>query len=409
MKLGKGSLSYKKQEVLGDRTIGVGFKKLVFAHKATADGTTDIDLTALNAPTELTSIGFVNPTSAELATANLLFYKENLRLVSSLNRELLPYLSYDVISSTKIRLKNGAEMTNGEIFIGYIDSSPADNLAVVDGTAIVSTGDLAVSATDYTVGQPFQVNKYSSTQIGDVLVYRNGVLQMRNVGNSPSGQGNYYEVPPSAGGLSNTIRFNVAPTSVAEAIVVVSNGLMVERPTSAILARYESLAGQMDRVVQDLALVTGNPTSNYQAAPNSVDLAVFGNMVRAMISGIHYDAVVGSATQLSNGWATHTSVQTAINDVASGGSILVLQGTYTENLSINKTVSIFGKGNGSFISGTVTFGSSALNALVKYMRASGNISAVSGSRGVIMTECWKATAATVSDAGTDNNFMLVDY
>jgi microcystin-dependent protein len=44
----------------------------------------------------------------------------------------------------------------------------------------------------------------------------------------------------------------------------------------------ETLAGQVDLLIQDVALATGNPESRYQGQPNSVDLAAFAARVEAL-------------------------------------------------------------------------------------------------------------------------------
>lgn len=407
--LGKGLLSYKKLDNAQDKPLALGQKQLVFAHKFSAAGLTDIDVTALTAPSEMTAVGFVNPNASALTAASIYQLRDNLQVISSLKGLLMDYVSYDVVSNNIIRLKNGAQSQANEIIVCYLKPVNFSGMIGVDATAIVQTGTLAISATDFVVGQPFQVNKYSSYQIGDVLVYVDGILQHRNTGNataSPSADGNYQEVPPSAGNLSNTIRFNNTNAGSVKNIIVVSNGLMAERPTAAVLARFDTLAGQMNAVINDMVLLTGNPTSNYQTAPSSIDLAVFGNLVRSFITGVHYDAVVGSAAQVSAGQATHTSVQAAHDSAVSGARILVLQGTYTENVSITKKISIEGKGNASSVVGNLTFGTGSSYSMVKWMRFSGNIVLNSGSNNIFLRECWQAINFTVSNNGTANSILV---
>lgn len=397
--VGKASIGMKKVDKRTDRQIALGHKKLVFAHKFASAGLTEIDLMSLTVPTEMSSLGFQNPSSAELADAKMMFLRANLRLVSSVNGLLIDYIAYDVISNTKIRLKSSFVSALNEIIVGVLEPVNFTGMIGVDAYAITQTG--VVSGTDIMVGEPFVLNKNSAQQVGDVLLFIDGLLQIRNVGNSVSGIGNYYEVPPSAGGLSNVLRLNSPPVSPVN-YAVVSNGLMAERPTAGVLAKIESLSAAVDIMIDDLALVTGNPTSKYQAAPSNVDLKMFGQRVAGYISGGLYDAVVGSSDQVDAGLATHTSIQSAHDAVAVGGKILILQGTYTGSVSLSKKVMLEGKGHGSTINGTVTI--SADYCLVRALRFADNVTISSGADANFIRECWIATTKTVTDNGTGNSW-----
>jgi len=275
---GTGSLSLRKQDLEGSKPIAIAFKKLTFAHKATA-GDTGITLTSLTTPTEMSSVGFTQPTAAELTSAKLLFFRKNLKLISSSRGLLMDFLSYTIASNSRINF-NGFTALAGEIFIGIIDHEPATGLNVVDAAPLVSSGVLTAGLQDYNTGSAFQVNKYPTTQIGNVLVYVDGVLQHRNSGNVtavPSADGNYQEID-NGSGLGSVIRFNTIE-AYNRNIIVVSNGLLVNRPDSSRDQALESLAGQVDKMIPDLAAATGNPSTNYQAAPNNVDIKTFGDNV----------------------------------------------------------------------------------------------------------------------------------
>jgi hypothetical protein len=405
--IGKTSLGYKKLDTLTDKPLALGYKKLVFAHKFTSAGLTDIDLTALNPPTELTSLGFVNPTSNDLLNAQLGITRQNLRLVSSLHGLLMDFLSYDVIANNLIRLKDGAVSTINEIVVGYIEPVNMTGLLAVDAFAIVQTGQLGVGLTDIVVGSPFTYDKYEPQQAGDVLLYLDGILQMRNLGNTPSGSGNFYEIAPITGGLSNTLRVNTAPVGTPKNYVITSNGLVAERPTAAVLAKIDTQGGQIDAIIQDLAVVTGNPTSHYQTAPNSVDLAMFANVVKSYITEVHYDFVVGSSAQVNAGKATHTTIGAALSVAFSGAKILVLQGTYVENVTITNKVFLEGKGNGSFINGTLTIQPGGSYSAVKWLRWGGNITLQTSANAIFLRECWQVTGLSISDSGTANSVLVI--
>jgi hypothetical protein len=260
--LGKGIRSIRKKDLQTQKSMGVGVKKLVFYHKATA-GDTTINLTALSMPSELSSIGKVNPSVASLSGARLAFFQDNLVLVSSLKGVLMPG-SFIITSSTQIQLQYTASAN--EIFIGYIDNIIQSSLRAVDARTTNVTTTLSVGTTDVAVGDPFVTNLYPTQQIGAVLVFRNGVLQMRNTNNATAAvgaDGNYQEVP-SAGPTGNTIRFNIpAAGPNADAIIIVSNGALVERPTDSQMAYIESIAGQVSSMIPVLADAAGVSTSTF--------------------------------------------------------------------------------------------------------------------------------------------------
>lgn len=270
---GNGSKSIRRKDVQEQKSIAVGLKKLVMAHKA-ALGDTGINLTSLNNPTEMSSLGFTNPLSSEILGANLKFYRNNLRIVSSHKGLLMDYLSYTVDSGSRITFQ-GFTAEDGEIFMMTFEDAAKTGVQMVDAAPLTSTGTLAVGVTDYNVGTPFEVNKYPTSQVGSVLVFRNGVIQFRNPNNGTSG-GNYQEVQAGSG-LGVIIRFNNAPVGIEDNILVVSNGLLVYRPDGSLMAEIETLAGQLDVHREILEDVTGLPIA--PGAPNNVDLKAFGDQV----------------------------------------------------------------------------------------------------------------------------------
>ena len=280
--IGNGSLSIRKKDLENQKNLALSFRNTVFAHKATA-GDTSIDLTALTTPTELTSLGFVQPSLNEITAGKLLFNRKNLKLISSLKGELVDYLSYRVVGNTRIVFE-GFEAEEGEIFTGTISPAPSTGNQVVDASPLIQTGTLDSGESDFTVGQAFEIQKYPNEQVGAVLVFLDGVLQYRNVGNAtaaPGADGNYQEVAAGPG-LANIIRFNVVDAVNDRAVTVISNGLLVTSPTDSRDQVIESLATQIDTIIPDLALVAGTSTSKYQSSPNQVDLAAFGTRVHQL-------------------------------------------------------------------------------------------------------------------------------
>jgi len=119
-----------------------------------------------------------------------------------------------------------------------------------------------------------------------------------------------------------------------------------------------------------------------------------------------YDAVVGSAGEVSSGVATHSSLTSAIAAVSAGASIFILDGTFTETISIDKQLYIVGKGKASILDGTVTFTSGSDQSTVKDLRITEDITFDSGADGNFLIDCFQATSKTVTDNG-DNNFVFI--
>jgi hypothetical protein len=295
---GNGSLSLRKQDLNNQKIPAIGFVKTVFAHKATA-GSTQINLTSLTVPTEMTSNGFSNPSVAQLTAAQLLFYRKNLTLVSSLRGTLQQDLSYKVSSSTVITFIDFTA-EEGEIFVGTIDYTAVTGNKVVDAVVINSTGTLAANTTDFNVGTPFTVGKYAgSSQIGDVMVFLDGVIQYRNSGNSSTVlDGNYYEVD-AGNGLGTLIRFNVVDPVNTRDVIVVGTGIISERPDGSMMAVIENLAGQIDSMAEVVSDLSGLPeTTVTGGAPNNVDLKAFGDRVLNLENDVAYRDV-------SNTWTAY--------------------------------------------------------------------------------------------------------
>lgn len=285
--LGKNSTGYTKQDYQESKQIALGFKKLKFAHQASA-GDTGISFSSLNTPPLMMQHGFVQPSLGSIIACNLGVYKNNLYLTSTLRGPLDCEFDYD-LSGTRLNFINFTAEQD-EVFIGKIDPVSLTGNLVVDGTAQPTTGSLALGATDFNVGLPFEINKYSGAQVGAVQVYRSGRLQVRNAGNAayaPGVVGNYREVPVP-GGFGSIIRFNIPgsiqPDGNLEAIVVVPNGFLVERPQNSMLAAIQNVQGQMDNIIPTVAALAGVPTSNFGTTPTDVDLKQFGDIVLGMLN-----------------------------------------------------------------------------------------------------------------------------
>lgn len=122
---------------------------------------------------------------------------------------------------------------------------------------------------------------------------------------------------------------------------------------------------------------------------------------------VMYDAVVGSAAQVSSGYAQYSVLQSAINAVAAGGKIYILSGTYTENITVNKELNFIGKGRSTVISGTWTMQSGAIYSIVENMKITGNITFNSGASGIFFRNIFTLSSATVTDNGTANAKLII--
>lgn len=115
-----------------------------------------------------------------------------------------------------------------------------------------------------------------------------------------------------------------------------------------------------------------------------------------------YDWVIGSAGQVISGAATHSTWAGAIAAASAGDSIKVLKGAWTENVSVNKALTIEGSGPGSVLTGSVTFTSAADESLLTKIRLTDNITLDSGADMIRVSDVWLASGKTFIDNGTGN-------
>lgn len=273
---GKTSTYIKNTNVRESSQVQTGFKKTRFLHQATA-GDTLIQLTSLVTPTGVTN--YSAPSVSDLSQTNLMQWGSNFQLISSIRGYMMQNVSYVITGAQTIKLIDAA--LDAEIFEGIIDHVARVGTTLVDASPIVSSGVLAAGNTDFNVGTPFQVGLYSSMQHGAVLVYVDGQLMLRNTGNQAPGagvEGDYYEVH-SGGGLGQIIRFNTPDLINDRKVTVVSVAGLVERPNGSFMAVMETLQGQIDAIVPTVAALADVPETDFQAAPNNVDLKSFGDRV----------------------------------------------------------------------------------------------------------------------------------
>ena len=276
---GRGSTAIRKTDLSNQRQLGISIKNLCFKHYDSG-GNTGINLLSLATPS-VAIPEWVNPSGASLAAANLLFNKANLLLTSSIRGRLTVGLDYKISSSTTI-VFNGWTSQAGEIFEGIISQAPTTGNLVADVSATPVSGILSAGSIDFTVGYPFVVGKYPGSQIGAVLVYFDGILQLRNPGNGTTGA-NYYEVAGSVGS-GNIIRLTTAFAYDIVVSVIPTMGLAIA-PSSSLISQIESIQGQINTLVPyvgDAVGISPPYTILYQSQPTQVDLKAMGDQVYAM-------------------------------------------------------------------------------------------------------------------------------
>jgi hypothetical protein len=274
---GQNTKSIRKKQLNNQRTPVVGIRNVKFHHQAAA-GETMIDLNSLTLPS-----GFVNPSPAVLTSMNLAVLSENLILTSSIRPFLMEELSYEVRNNS-IHWINGFTPLEGEIFTGLFMNNSINGTLIADVRTPGGSGVLLEDETDFVLGEAIPILEASSNQ-WPIQLYRGPSLTpvLRNVGNSPTGEGNYYMVD-NGSGYCQVIRFNDAGNTGGEPVAWASHGALGERPSQSVLQYVDTLAGQLDKVITDLALVTDKDESEYQAAPNNIDLKQFGDLVFKLLN-----------------------------------------------------------------------------------------------------------------------------
>jgi len=359
---GKSSKSITKADLISGKNPAFSYKKVVFAHKATA-GQTSIDLLNLTLPTEASSKGLVQPSAGDLAAANLQVYGKNLTLISSVSGTLMPYVSY-VVSGNTIQLTTAA-LAN-ELFIGTIDPVAKSNSLVADTEFVCSTGTLSAGLQDINAGKSFKVNLNPTQQVGAVMVVIDGQVMLRNTGNAtaaPSADGDYQEVPDTTGQKSSVIRMNTTHPSLDSVFVVVSTALSTVRPDGSIVDELERMQGMIDGMIPTLADLAGVAQGTFQIAPTSQQLKQFGDRV---INMERYKVVSTS----------QTIAAAAAQNIAVDTSAGVVSITLPASPSVGDRV--------MFMDAKRTFGTNKLSVL----RNGNNIAGIADTLDVTITGSW---------------------
>lgn len=267
---GKGSLSYKKQNVQKQNAPHTGVKNIAFAHLFANAGETTIPFDALVTPPEWSTSGLVNPTSQSLLSAQLQVFKNNVTVTSSA-RGLIQKSEY-IVHGNRIEFKNITSLVNEVFEVEVADILVTGNL-IVDMQTIRVEGELQDTETDFNMGYEFDVLNE------EIIVFRDGIQMFRSDANDSSGTtGNYYYVDTDGDGRSSLLRF-FEPSVGVEPVLIASTGGVVDNANVSTFQQIEHLAGQLDAIVPTVAALAGVPESNFRANPNNVDLTQFGNLL----------------------------------------------------------------------------------------------------------------------------------
>jgi len=284
--LSKSAISIRKSDVKTQKSLGNVPQKLVFAQQCTL-GDSGFNLASLTTPTAAMP-SFTNPSAYELASAKVYVNQKSLLLISSVRGPLIYKAQYTVDTNTQITFLDWtAEDT--EFIIGMLDTQK-EGKYFIDATQFVYTATLTAGLAEVFCGA-YPLNMFPTEQVGAVMVFVDGVQQFRNSGNapaSPTADGNYQETGAS-------IKFNTTYANDA-AVLIVSTGLLVNTPSDSRDAALDLLSGQMDIVIADLALATGNPVSRYQVNPNKPDLTAFGDRLRALEENVYVATTSGNCS-----------------------------------------------------------------------------------------------------------------
>jgi len=118
-----------------------------------------------------------------------------------------------------------------------------------------------------------------------------------------------------------------------------------------------------------------------------------------------YDAVVGSAAQVAAQVATHSLISAALAAIPASGRVLILRGTYAENVNVSSNCVIEGEGYGTIISGAFTLASGSSFSTIRNLKFDGAVTI--SSDGNFVRECFKTATAIILDTGSSNSKLII--
>ncbi len=336
----------------------------------------------------------------------------------------IPSLSSENIMVDYAVVRNGAKrlgrlyITHNGLSASIADSNTAISEIGTEFTAALSGADIVLSY-NADNSAPNGTMRYFVSRWSDLAGGPAGIPQYEPYSTVPVGNlqtafamsdGSGIEIncstPYVSGGktrldLSFPYTMNVNPNTTGGQLEVIVDGL--------VFPRY-MLGVTLDGYYKEIDTNTIELNNDYSATPVSFEVRIRQGSIDTSTSNAYkiqalYDAVVGSSAQVANGAATHSTIAAAITAVSAGGNILILKGTYTENVTIAKELMVTGQGRSTVINGTLAF--TASGALVKAVKVTGNITLSIASSSNIISDAWQTNASTVTDSGTDNSYLIV--
>lgn len=335
--LTKTNIHLVKKSIGNDRFLNRATTNVIFAHKIRS-GEYGIDLTNLNLPsTEMPS--FVQATANQLSSLKLTQYKNNLTIVSLTKGRLIQNADYVVTNDFYISFTSKfiPYLEVGEVFECTVLAAPAGFVAPLSSASEVRTYTLAIGQTTLPLDFKYDVNINPLNNIGQIKVYMEGVLVLRNTGNSSTTLDKTYYEPDGGDGKSSIIIFNSAPVSAKTITVDFGVRSVIPMDDSS---RLEYMIGTIQTLASDLAILTGKTYTDY-FLPNPTELQrrQFGNQMLSL--GDRATSLESRATILE---AIQPTVTIAALDINWG-----LANLFTKTISANSTFTFSSNADGKTI------------------------------------------------------------
>jgi len=161
----------------------------------------------------------------------------------------------------------------------------------------------------------------------------------------------------------------------------------------------------MSGIIRDLnngrIAVQKDQSASVYIADNSISPKMLSGAVKRYINVI---AIVGTASDVSDGIADYTSIQAAHDAVTEPGVIVALSGTYTETITWSKSDLILeGAGRSTNIVGAMV--STGDYNHFRDLRLDGNFTFNAGSDGNMLRSFWHSSGSTITDNGSGNSIQ----
>jgi hypothetical protein len=185
-------------------------------------------------------------------------------------------------------------------------------------------------------------------------------------------------------------------------LIVEDFGIEIPRRTVGItddnLPYYEETAYNKITLWENLSTTTRQITIKRRTGTQDI------SSENALKISVMYEAIVGSSAQVTAGTATHASLQTAIDAASAGSRILVLPGTYTENITLSANdIVIEGKGRSAVIDGNFTLSGSGND--VSGLKIGGNMDLTGSNYNFV--KAWLASTSVFTAGGLYNSVDLI--